>query len=320
MREQFYIVKSFTKDAIHKAEEDDPDFLGYIVLDIATTHKDRQNDVLTKNFIANTVKDLRENNTFFLNHDTGKNPIGLVTEATLAQLEAKSILEKLDDTDDFHYAARLKVGISKTAKDVWTLVEEGIYNKGSIGGMMWDWEWNEEGEFFVVDKGETLEGSLVGVPAQKKATMVDVLQKMRKSYLKGDDMDEDKIMASVSKMFEDKMKSFNEETEKATKHKEELEKALVDKGSEFEEEIKKYEEQLAALEEEKKALEKDAKGRQTQGDGDTPPRDKYYLDDPKKALKKGLFEFGKMLKQDEAFIAMLIGSNDADEFEDGDFE
>ena len=66
MDQKYHITqKFFREDLVLNEDEKNSQFLGYVVLDIATSHKDRGRDVLTKRFLQKTVEDLKSNDSFF---------------------------------------------------------------------------------------------------------------------------------------------------------------------------------------------------------------------------------------------------------------
>lgn len=307
-------------------------FLGEIVIDIATTHRDTMNDILTESFIDGAVKFLgEENKTFFLNHNVDELPIGKVLEAQKFHLP------------DNHKSARLRVGISKTRPDIWTLVEEGILEKGSIGFFIDEFTYDEDTDTLFIESGEVLEGSLVGLPANKNAGVVDFSKQLqyRKSLI-DDRIDRDKLLkpkeskllentrediemptqeeidAMINKRITEALDAKKLEDDKLVlekARKAELE-ALKQKEADFEKEKEAY---LAALEKkelEKLELEKQLGGRQTGANPDKPKdEDKYSFDDEEKALKKSMYLLGKELVKKGDFAIDLIPSNLNDEFD-----
>lgn len=311
MNEEYYITKTIEPDNI-KSGDDDDTFIGRIKMNIATTHKDRVGDILTKNFLNHTAKSLMENNSFFYNHKTTEDPIGKVISAKVSKLE------------DGEYSTVIEVGISKTAEKQWQLIQEGILNKGSIGFLltMDDMEYDEEKDALIINDGEVIEASLVGVPANKMASVTNVSKKMKSMVIEkhnktqsinkdnvGDNMDTEQI----TKLIDEKLKALeNSSLESVNKVFEEKNKKLEQKNTEFELAVKKYEEKLQAIEKErdefKKALEE---GRQTGGNS-TPAKDKFFLEDKDMALNKGFYEIGKLLQSGESFTAVLSPSRPSD--------
>ena len=102
-----YTSKRFTPldvKAYNDEDEEKSKFLGEVTIDVATSHRDRVNDILQKGFLERAAIDLSTKNTsVFLNHKTDELPIGKVIKGELVQL------------NDGEYATRLRVGISKTA-------------------------------------------------------------------------------------------------------------------------------------------------------------------------------------------------------------
>ena len=158
-----YTSKRFTPldvKAYNDEDEEKSKFLGEVTIDVATSHRDRVNDILQKGFLERAAIDLSTKNTsVFLNHKTDELPIGKVIKGELVQL------------NDGEYATRLRVGISKTAPHIMTLLEEGILDKASIGFHMQkgDYEYSEKDDALLIYNGEVVEASFVGVPANPNA-------------------------------------------------------------------------------------------------------------------------------------------------------
>ena len=169
-----YVTKTFkVREIIEKSKEDDDDLLGYAIFDIATSHKDSYGDILTKSFLEKAVTDLDIYTSVFKNHNThAADPIGKAVKNWLVKLE------------DGEHAVRSKVGFSKTAEKEWTLVKEGILNKASIGFYP-DWKsskYDEETDTYYFYSGDTVEYSLVGVPANNKSALHSVTKGMRDNH------------------------------------------------------------------------------------------------------------------------------------------
>ncbi len=316
MTEQFYLTKSIDPTKIEKASDDDTQFLGYATIDVATTHKDRVNDTLTKGFITDSVKQLMENNSVFLNHKTMDDPVAKVVSGSVIPLQ------------DGEYSARIKVGFSKTAVKQWTLVQEGILNKASIGFYLADdgYDYDEETDTLVIDKGYVVEFSFVGVPANGKASLIDVSKKLKALFIEKkekqnknigeNDMDDEKIKALLDGALAKAMESFDEKLKAQT---DEHTEALDTQASDFEKALEAEKEKTAKLAEEAKLFEAElekanASGRKTGKDLDNENKDPYFLLDEDMALKKGFFDFGEIIKSGDDFVITLLPSNDYDVF------
>ena len=146
---------NFYKSA--KEEENDL-FLGYVEGFASTTDQDRFDDVISEAALRRSAKQLQYAKTVFLNHRYHENPIGIVVDSRF----------KTDKTTDTK-GIFVKAGISKTAPDVWTLIQEGAYNAFSIGGRMKKTIFDEDREVRVVKDMDLYEVSVVGMPANPKA-------------------------------------------------------------------------------------------------------------------------------------------------------
>jgi len=317
----------FDNSSVIQASADDKTFLGYIKIDVATTHKDTEGDVLTKTFIEKTVSDLLLNRSYFKNHNTLEDPIGSIVDGEVFQL------------DDGHHSARMTVGFSKTAVKEWTLVQEGILNKASIGFYP-DWDtmhYDEKSDTLFITDGYVIEASSVGVPANPNASLVDTFKSLEKSsrkmksYVKNKvlnksnediSMNEDDLKSlfdGFEKRIDEKIKNIQvpEKTEEPQKdNSEQLIKLFESKLSEKEEEFKKAleasEKRAMEFEEEIKKL-KEAGGRKSASNKNVD-KDVHFLNDEKTALKKGFYEIGKVIKSGQPFEIKLIPSLESDAF------
>lgn len=121
----------------------------------ATTDFDLQGDVITGEAIAASAKDLIENSTVLLNHDTNE---------AIGKVIASEARER---------GLYLKVLVSKTVPEVWQKIKEGVLSKFSIRGRILEArkQWLAKLQKFarMIFKMQLLEVSLVSVPANPKA-------------------------------------------------------------------------------------------------------------------------------------------------------
>lgn len=121
----------------------------------ATTDFDLQGDVITQEAIAASAKDLIENSTVLLNHDT---------DEAIGKVVASEAREK---------GLYLKVLVSKTVPEIWQKIKEGVLSKFSIRGRILEArkQWLAKLQKFarMIFKMQLLEVSLVSVPANPKA-------------------------------------------------------------------------------------------------------------------------------------------------------
>lgn len=121
----------------------------------ATSDFDLQGDVITQEAIAASAKDLIENSTVLLNHDT---------DEAIGKVVASEAREK---------GLYLKVLVSKTVPEVWQKIKEGVLSKFSIRGRILEArkQWLAKLQKFarMIFKMQLLEVSLVAVPANPKA-------------------------------------------------------------------------------------------------------------------------------------------------------
>lgn len=133
----------------------------------STTDRDRVDDEITLGALKKAKGQLLEkgSNTVFFNHDKSK-PIGKVLST---ELDEKGLI--------------VKVFISKASdvNDIWLKIKEGILSSFSIGGRFKkvQVERDEKGEIisFKILELELYEVSVVGIPANSKANIFEVIEK-----------------------------------------------------------------------------------------------------------------------------------------------
>lgn len=305
---KFYFEKSIKKSDIYKMGEDSPFLIEYDLI-IATTHPDDQGDRITKEFIEKITSDLQDNKAHYYNHLTEQRkdlPIGKVKKSQTVSLP------------DGHFGTKLRIGISKTAPDIATLIEEGILSKGSIGGDVTDVDYSDEEQLFILKDGTCRESSTVGIPANNKTGIVNIFKTLRKTLDEprkvnnkhiesedsmANDIDAEELkkifsttaeemISKIEKKFEKKQDETKLEMEKKFKEEKdafELEKAELKK--QFEISKTSAEEKAREAEELKKKLG----GRQS-GREDYDNKDNEIYTDEKYAMAKSLHDFGKFLR------------------------
>ena len=143
-----YITPEFTKSGKERIIE------GYA----STYDVDRQYEVITPEAMQKAVADLlTTNTTIFYEHKHEQFPVGRILDA------------KVDEKGLW-----IKVLISETANEVWTLIKEGILNKFSIGGKVIDYykkfDKSLGRDITYITKMELYEVSVVGLPANQNAS------------------------------------------------------------------------------------------------------------------------------------------------------
>ncbi|MEM1672673.1 MAG: HK97 family phage prohead protease [Archaeoglobaceae archaeon] len=141
---------------------------------IATTHLDTTNDKITKEALEKAIEFIKNSGYFtvLFNHDLNR-PIGRIIDLELRQI------------DDENYGIYVKVLISSTETEIIQKIKEGILTKFSIGayGTI---EYDEEENCNIIKELYIFECSLVSVPANPNAKVVDYFVK----YLSEEDMKE----------------------------------------------------------------------------------------------------------------------------------
>lgn len=186
---------------------------------VATTDKDRVDDIIPFSTFKESKDDLTKkgSSTVFFNHDSSI-PIGVVSKTNVNRrgMFAEIFISKADDVEN-----------------IWTKVKEGIINSFSVTLKPKKVEIVRDEESGVIDSFrilsmELFEASLVGVPANSKANVVDVIEKSFKTKANelnkeiktnsGDVMnDKEKTMTEVaSKIIDEKLAGFQKSLAEAT--------------------------------------------------------------------------------------------------------
>jgi len=170
MTKEFKSTEPFTLDTkIYEATSEDTSFLGFIEGYAATNFKDRYEEIITDKALKNGAKDLLKHSTVFVDHNYNVDAaVGLVLE---------SKFKKGDGINGIY----IKVGISKTATELWTKIKEGVVKAFSIGGIWKDYEYDKETETGMIKDIELWEVSVVGMPANPTALMSNLAMKFIKS-------------------------------------------------------------------------------------------------------------------------------------------
>lgn len=185
---------------VKAAESEEDKFLGTIEGFAATNDIDRHEEIITSDVLKTGAKSLAENTSVFLNHKWHSLPIGKVLESKFVQSEGKA-------------GIFVKVGISKAVPTVFQLVKDGSLNKFSVGGMLTDFEVDEETDIGQITGFDIFEVSVVGIPANPAASFGTALRKTFNSV---------KQARLQSQMTEQDDKKLKEITDQQTALKDEL--------------------------------------------------------------------------------------------------
>jgi len=124
----------------------------------STSDLDRQQEIISRPALEGAKNDLLENATVFIEHQhSAMSACGKTIECVL---------------DDKGLLITVELSKAKFVDDIWTLIEEGILNSFSIGGVVLDGhdERDDDGKaYHVIDKICIMEVSIVGLPAQQNA-------------------------------------------------------------------------------------------------------------------------------------------------------
>ena len=123
----------------------------------STGDMDRQGEIITLGALVSARNDLL-NKAVFLNHMHSELPVGKVIST---DIDEKGLIVTVEFTK------------AEFAKDLWQLIEEGIMNRFSIGGMVREAVEKQDkltGDYYVeITKIELFEVSVVGLPANDQA-------------------------------------------------------------------------------------------------------------------------------------------------------
>ena len=155
---EFKSQRKFDGDTIiQKDASEEPVYLGFVSGWAATSLKDRYGDVITNEALKSGAKDLVKVGTVFANHEYSlKDAIGKVLSAEF----------RMNDNFSGIY---IKVGISKTATEIWTKINEQIIDSFSIGGIFNEIEYDKDLEVWKIKEMDLWEVSIVGLPANTGA-------------------------------------------------------------------------------------------------------------------------------------------------------
>ena len=210
-----------------------------------TSDLDRQNQIITEKALQKATKDLLLNSTVFLNHNYDR------------------AIGKVEETEFVRGKIKIDAYISAVESDVTTKIQEGIYNAFSIGGTITEIE-----EVTIKGKKiqqisalEILEVSLVGVPANPQAKVIDYyfVKALNTNIKEGAIVKEIEKEKDVKKVEvketpeNDKVKVDVEKTSKPDKE------VTEDKKSEVKEPVKDKEEDKESKIEVKSKIEKEVK-------------------------------------------------------------
>lgn len=210
----------------------------------STTSIDRDNERMDKSVLNKIASGLQGAPVFF-NHDTKGLGIGKVSKAADVGDEVR--IEVIPTT-------------AKSMSDQLTQIKEGILKSFSIGGRVLkiEKEYDEKlnKDVGVIKDVEIYEVSVVGIPANKDAS---ILSYMSKSF-KGVNLEDKKEMSEEDKKKKDDKKEDESEKECEGKKKSfedsisTLQKNFVDLRDEYKTKFLKIEKQVAELENEKEEL------------------------------------------------------------------
>lgn len=152
------------------------DYLGVFKATLSTSGLDRENDIVTWKAIEKGAGQLDEHGIVLYNHDNWTHlPIGRFLKAWAVKREPDE--RGIEGGDMYGF-----VGISKTASDIWTLIDERILREMSVGGYL-----NEAKEFYdddgnleyrTINDWDLYEASVVNIAANPEAKISLILGKM----------------------------------------------------------------------------------------------------------------------------------------------
>jgi len=195
---KFHCVTPITQ----KAAKNSDDF--FIVGFASVPVIDRQGEIITEAALKKAAGDLlkTENSTLFLNHNYDR-PIGKILESKYQ-----------------NGGLMIKAKITKTEEKIREQIKEGLWTSFSIGGIVHKAEEYKDkttGEdALAVTDIELVEVSLVGVPANQEANLLEVIAKSLKKNIKSKEDEEnvEPIKAKVINSISELEKKALRETEK----------------------------------------------------------------------------------------------------------
>jgi len=196
------------QSSITKSEESKGDWIiwGYA----STFDIDSGGDQITKSALLGAKDDFIEYSTVLFNHNFDK-PIGKVVDTTV---------------DDI--GLLIKVVISKTEKEIWTKVREGIISKFSVAGRILE-ETQTENGIYQINKIRFHEVSLVSVPANNKAEAVDdyTNKSQNDNNMNITNKLKEIVKTRTAKEIKESIQSLVDEIEAGTIDNEEVEKSSI---------------------------------------------------------------------------------------------
>jgi HK97 family phage prohead protease len=192
-------------DKTKKLEQDNK-WLGTLTGFASTNDLDRHGDIIVSDVLKDGAKSLSENTTVFFNHEHREKPIGKILGSEFRQ------------NGDFS-GIHVSVGISKTAGEIWTLIEEEVLNKFSIGMRILDYEFKETDEdvLFYITDAEIVELSVVGLPANPNASIDGFGKMLTKAFEPIKQKRLDEMNDEQKKEFEEKLAQVNSNLEEHQK-------------------------------------------------------------------------------------------------------
>jgi len=158
-------------------------YLGVFKATVSTSALDSDRDIITWKAIEQGANQLNQRGIVLFNHNRYDPPIGRFIKAWAVK---KGINEYGVETGEIQGY----IGISKTAQDIWTLIDEGILIEMSVGGVL-DWGgaeefYNDDDEFDyrLIHSWELFEASVVNIAANPEARISVVLGKMMSDIAK----------------------------------------------------------------------------------------------------------------------------------------
>lgn len=164
MSDEFNVIVGDIRHFIKKSADSTKRFIkGYASTDDA----DRVDDIITMEALRKAKSQLLQpgSQTVFFNHDRNQ-PIGKTVGTWLDQ---KGLIVKI------------LISAAKSVDDIWTQIKEGVLNSLSIGGRFKKVQVERDGDgnitSFKVLELELFEVSVVGIPANPKASIFEVIEK-----------------------------------------------------------------------------------------------------------------------------------------------
>ena len=291
-----------------KTQEDS----GFFIVGFASTPGlDRHGEIISEEALKKAASNLLEkpNNILFLNHNYDR-PIGVIKESVYV---AGGLM--------------IKVKISNTEPTLKEQILEGLWGAFSIGGIVKEVEelTDKKDEFigYKITEIELVEVSLVGVPANPEATLLEVISK---SLVKKEDKnitEKDEESTLGGEVMKNKIKKENEEVEDVETEEEEVEVKKVEDTVDEEVKEEKAEEKEEEVEEKKEEVKEEAKEEESKEEDEESEEEvekEFDIKEAFKALNDRLDSFASLVEDIKAIKEATVTTVKSEKLDEAEEE